>query len=405
MTLTPALGTPSAPAGPGVLLGLIVARLARLRYGRLKLVLPGGGRYVFVGTEAGPSAELRIRRRRLGRRLALGGGVGLAEAYVDGDWDSPDLPALLEVLARNEAAFAGRLSGMRWPRLIGRARHLLNRNTRAGARRNIAAHYDLSNDFYATWLDPGMTYSGAVFADTGQDLAAAQAEKFRRIAALAGLRPGTAVLEIGCGWGGFAEYAARAYGCRVTAITLSRAQCDYARRRIRAAGLNDRVDIRVCDYRDMEDRYDAVVSMEMIEAVGEAYWPMFFDKVRNSLKPGGRAALQAITMDEARWPRYRGGADFIQKYVFPGGLLPPVSALRSNAAAAGLLWQDEASYGMDYARTLALWRGRFEAAWPVIADLGFDARFRRLWRFYLAYCEAGFRVGRVDLLQFALGRE
>jgi cyclopropane-fatty-acyl-phospholipid synthase len=288
--------------------------------------------------------------------------------------------------------------------LARRLWHALNANTRRGSKRNIAAHYDLGNNFYSRWLDATMTYSCALFARPETDLAEAQRAKYGAIADKLALAPGRRVLEIGCGWGGFASFAARERQANVTAITISREQLDFVRARIQREGLGERVDARLVDYRDLQGKFDAVASIEMFEAVGEKYWPAFFDKVASSLEPGGRAALQIITIADRWFEGYRKGVDFIQRYIFPGGMLPSPGALAREAARAGLKIDRQEFYGQHYAHTLGLWHERFRAAWPEIAPLGFDLRFRRMWEFYLAYCQAGFRSGSIDLTQLALVR-
>jgi len=379
--------------------------LDRLDYGCLSVTLPDGGTMTGHGqAEADLKAGITLHSYRALRRLLLGGDVGFAEAYVAGDWDTPDLSALLTVAARNRLSLGHSIEGIAPLRWWNRLVHLARPNNRRGSRRNIAAHYDLGNDFYAAWLDGGMTYSAAVFTADRASLEDAQQEKYARLCEAAGLRDGDHVLEIGCGWGGFAITAARDYGCRVTAVTVSREQWQYAHDRVVAAGLDDRVEVRLQDYRDVGGIYDAVVSIEMFEAVGETYWPVFADVVRERLKPGGRAALQVITIDDALFDSYRRNADFIQRYVFPGGMLPTPAVLRRVAEGGGLRWLSEDMFGMDYARTLAEWRRRFLDAWPRIERLGFDTRFRRLWTYYLAYCEAGFRAGSIDVGHFVIVR-
>ena len=396
--------------GSGGLAESVTLALAeRLTHGQLTLHLPDGRTRVFIGDAAGPAAEMTLRSPQVFRRLLSGGELGLAEAYMDGGWDTPDLTALITLGALNEDVLQRTLAGNLWGRLASQAIHALRPNSRRGSRRNIAAHYDLGNDFYAAWLDPSMTYSAALFSGPGDDaLEAAQTSKYRRMAELAGITADHHVLEIGCGWGGFCTWAAAAIGCRVTAITISEAQYAYTRARVRAAGLADKVEVRLQDYRDLTGSFDAIVSIEMLEAVGEAYWPLYFRRLRERLRPGGRAALQVITIADDRFDSYRRGVDFIQRYIFPGGMLPSPAVLRGLTAEAGLGVARVSRHGADYARTLALWRQRFERAWPVIAASEggrFDERFHRMWRYYLAYCEAGFEIGRIDLLHLSLTRD
>jgi cyclopropane-fatty-acyl-phospholipid synthase len=335
------------------------------------------------------------------RRLALGGDVGFAEGYLAVEWDSPDLTGLIELFAVNREAVEVALPKGLGARLVGLLRALLNRNTRARARRNAVAHYDLGNAFYAAWLDTSMTYSAAIFGP-GDDLAAAQARKYRALAEATGIGPGHHVLEIGCGWGGFAIFAAREIGCRVTAVTVSAEQARHAAERIVVEGLADRVTVRREDYRDVRGTFDAVVAIEMIEAVGEAHWPAFFATLRDRLVPGGRAGLQVITVRDDLFPAYRKEHGFIRQTIFPGGMLPSPAALRALEAGAGLTRRSERAFGPDYARTIVAWRERFRDAWPEIAGGRFDERFRRMWEYYLAYCEAGFRTGTIDVRQIVL---
>ncbi len=381
----------------------VLLKLARrLAIGRLELTLPSGRQETIVGRQDGPGAALTVRRLRLVRRLLTAGANGFAEGYMAGDCDTPDLEALLRLAALNEAALADALSGRWYARLLHRVQHRLKPNTRAGSKRNIHAHYDLGNQFYRQWLDPTMTYSSAVFPRGGEDLTQAQLNKYRLICDAAAVQPGSSLLEIGCGWGGFASYAARERGARVTAITISDAQHEVASRRIFEEGLGERVAILKQDYRDTQGRYDAVASIEMFEAVGERYWPAFFAKVKDVLKPGGQAGLQIITIQDGLFQRYRRSADFIQRHIFPGGMLPSPAALLAETRRAGLAWLGDHGFALDYARTLRTWRERFQSAWEAIQPLGFDERFRRLWTYYLSYCEAGFRTGRIDLRQIAL---
>jgi cyclopropane-fatty-acyl-phospholipid synthase len=324
------------------------------------------------------------------------GDIGLAEAYIDGVWDSSDLTGVMTLLAKNRDALRSAVYG-RWQSLLmARIRHLLNSNSKTGSRKNIMAHYDLGNDFYKLWLDPSMSYSSALYraVDDG-NLETAQRAKYRRILRRLGAQPNEHVLEIGCGWGGFAEMAV-ADGLKTTGVTLSPAQLEWAQKRVPEA------DLRLQDYRDINQQFDHIVSIEMFEAVGERWWPSYFKTVKKALKPGGRAVIQSITIRDDMFGDYRKSTDFIQQHVFPGGMLPSRSAFRAAAAKQGLTVRNEYAFGVDYARTLAEWHSSFEAQWPQIAAQGFDEKFRRLWRMYLCYCEAGFLAGTVDVVHFEL---
>jgi cyclopropane-fatty-acyl-phospholipid synthase len=394
--------------GEGALWTLALDRLcARLARGRLTLIRPDGRARVHAGAEPGPEATVLLRSPLAARRLLLGGALGFGEAYVAGLWDTPDLDAVLRLVLVNEDRIGIAEPGSALARLVQLWRHRRNANTRAGSRRNIAYHYDLGNAFYGAWLDPSMTYSSALWGDTpDQTLEQAQAAKYRALCQALDLQPGQHVLEIGCGWGGFAEIAAGEFGCRVTGLTLSREQLAYAQNRMAAAGLSERVEVRLQDYRDATGIFDAVASIEMVEAVGEAHWPLFFETLRDRVRPGGRVALQAIVIEPWRFPEYRVTPDFIQTHVFPGGMLPTVPHLRDGLAKAGLTVTDTRGFGADYARTLDLWRAAFTAAWSDILalDAGFDEPFRRLWLYYLAYCKAGFAHGSIDVIHMTAER-
>ncbi|WP_374274251.1 class I SAM-dependent methyltransferase [Brevundimonas sp.] len=370
--------------------------------GRLHVTLPGGATHDMTGSEPGPRGAITIHDWRFARRVLRSGDIGFAEGYVEGEWDTPDLAALLEALARNHDNIRRLFDGNALMKVVNWVGHRLNRNSRAGAKSNIHAHYDLGNAFYSAWLDPSMTYSSAVFAGPNDTLEAAQARKYQTLARAMDLKPGMSVLEIGCGWGGFAEYAAREIGAQVTAITISKEQHAFASERIARAGLTDLADIRLIDYRDIDGRFDRVASIEMFEAVGQEYWPAYFGKIQRSLTAGGKAGLQIITIEDALFGGYNKRTDFIQKYIFPGGMLPSEATLKPVIAGAELSWSAVERFGLSYAETLAEWMRRFDAAWPGIARMGFDERFRRLWRFYLAYCEAGFRSRRTDVIQLVL---
>lgn len=375
---------------------LVFALLEKLHGGMLEVRLPDGSRQLFGDGEHG--VTLQVHDEAMFGQVLARGDIGLAEAYLDGHWDSPDITGLLALLARNRAALKKAVYGS-WRKLLAaRVRHWLNGNSKAGSKRNIMAHYDLGNDFYRLWLDPSMSYSSALYraVDDG-DLESAQRAKYRRILRKLRATPGQRVLEIGCGWGGFAELAV-ADGLQVTGLTLSPAQLAWARQRVPQA------DLRLQDYRDTDEQFDHVVSIEMFEAVGERWWPTYFKTVARALKPGGRAVVQSITIRDDLFADYRKGTDFIQQYVFPGGMLPSRSSFRAAAAKQGLTVHAEFAFGLDYARTLAEWRHAFETKWPQIAALGFDDHFRRLWRLYLCYCEAGFLAGNIDVVHFELAR-
>ncbi len=359
------------------------------------------GQALRFGDDKGADVDLTIRDWRFVARVAGGGDIGFAESWIAGEWTSGNLAALLTLLSANAERFMAYFKGGWSGQLIARIGQARRANTYAGSRRNILAHYDLGNAFFAEWLDASMTYSSARF-DLAEALDDAQGAKYEALAQMLRLKPGDRMLEIGCGWGGFAEHVARCHGARVLAITISDEQYSYATDRIARAGLAGQVEVRLQDYRDVEGQFDAVASIEMIEAVGEAYWLVYFDKIAALLKPGGRCGIQAITIRDDLFDGYRQRADFIQSHIFPGGMLPSLARLHAETAAAGLNWLECAAFGQSYARTLAAWTDRFEARWQTIRGLGFDERFHRLWLFYLAYCEAGFRSKRTDVVQVAL---
>ncbi|MCO6052050.1 cyclopropane-fatty-acyl-phospholipid synthase family protein [Mesorhizobium sp. RP14(2022)] len=379
---------------------IVLRALIGLPVGSLRVTVPNGASFTVGGRAPGPAAEVRLKNWRLPGRAFAGGTIGLAESYIDGDWDSPDVTSFLELFVRNEKHGEELAGGASWLlTVLQRVRHWLNENTVKGSRRNISAHYDLGNEFYRLWLDPSMTYSAALFSNGANDLESAQSEKYRALARDTGITDRDHVLEIGCGWGGFAEFAAREIGCKVTGLTVSREQLDFAKARLQQEGLSDKVELRLQDYRHEAGTYDKVVSIEMFEAVGEKYWQTFFAKLRSCLKSGGAAGLQVITINEKSFPAYRAQPDFIQRYVFPGGMLPTPSRLRSLGEEQQLSLVAERIFPQDYARTLKEWRERFWNAWQRIVPLGFDERFRKLWEFYLFYCEAGFRAEYIDVRQ------
>ena len=405
MTVSTADLVPSVERTPRVFAMLVRLLSANWTYGRLTLTLPNGEVHRLEGQVPGPNAVMNVLDYRFAARVLANGDIGYAEGYMAGEWDSPHLAVLLETLASNYDHIRRLFDGNVAMLAINWIGHKLNRNSRRGSKKNIHAHYDLGNAFYAEWLDRSMTYSSAKFLHPTEPLEVAQTRKYAALAQAMELKPGMRVLEIGCGWGGFAEYAAREIGAHVTGVTISQEQHDWARERLFNAGLSDRTDIRLMDYRDITGSFDRVASIEMFEAVGKEYWGAYFDKVREVLVPGGRAGLQIITIQDKLFEEYNARTDFIQKYVFPGGMLPSEARLQPVVEAAGLSWDSVDRFGIDYADTLQRWDQRFQAAWDDIRRMGgFDERFRRLWRFYLGYCEAGFRSRRTDVIQLALTR-
>jgi cyclopropane-fatty-acyl-phospholipid synthase len=379
--------------------------LHRLQKGSLTMQLPDGSLQHF-GPGGGPVAGITLRSWNVFGAALKSGDIGFAESYIAGDWTTPHLSELLKLFIANRQQIEGVIYGSWAGRLLYRIRHLLHRNTRANSQKNIHAHYDLGNAFYALWLDDTMNYSSAWFEGNAQgDMRTAQQAKVRRALRMAGVKPGDRVLEIGCGWGALAEMATTEFGASLTGVTLSTEQLDFAQQRMVQQGVADQADLRLQDYRDIHDGpFDAICSIEMVEAVGREYWPTYFQAVRRLLKPGGRACIQSIVIDDSLFKRYIGSTDFIQQYIFPGGCLPCPSEFRREAEAAGLRVEDEFAFGQDYAETLRRWRERFVARRAQILRLGFDERFMRIWEFYLCYCEAAFSMNNTNLMQFTLVR-
>lgn len=373
--------------------------------GRIDFVLPDGRRFRAEGAKPGPVAELVVHNPDCFARLIREGDLGFCEAYLDGWWSTPDLQALMDLvqLPENDPVNDG-YPGMGLVRFYEKLRFWLQSNSKVQARKNISYHYDLGNAFYRLWLDETMTYSSAVFRTGQESLEAAQTEKYRSMVDQMGAKPGDHVLEIGCGWGGFAEYAAKERGLRVTGLTISQAQYDYAVERMEKAGLSDRVTIKLQDYRDERGLYDGVASIEMFEAVGEKYWPVYFNALRDRLKPGAKATLQIITIADKRWEVYRRSVDFIQKYIFPGGMLPSPSVLRAEVERAGLRVAGSVEFGLSYSQTLRRWHDTFNARWEEVSKMGFDDRFRRMWNFYLTSCAGAFEGGNCDVTQITVSK-
>ncbi|AXI46453.1 SAM-dependent methyltransferase [Sulfitobacter sp. SK012] len=381
----------------------VLATAKDLHQGRIDFVLPDGRTFRAEGAEAGVVAEIRVHNDDLFARMIREGDLGFCDAYLDGWWSTPDLQAFMDFIhaEANENIYDG-FPGMALVRGYERFRFWLQRNNKAQALKNISYHYDLGNDFYGLWLDDTMTYSSALFSDPQQSMEAAQTAKYKSMVDEMGAQPGDHVLEIGCGWGGFAEYAAGERGLKVTCLTISEEQFKYAQERIDKAGLSDLVEFKLQDYRDELGTYDGIASIEMFEAVGEQYWPAYFETVRERLKPGKTATLQIITVADRRWHIYKRGVDFIQKYIFPGGMLPSPSVLRGQIEKAGLAVVRSIEFGKSYDITLRRWHETFNEKWDQVAAMGFDDRFRRMWNFYLTSCAATFESGNCDVTQITV---
>ena len=401
-TLNPPPLADSAPAAARAVFRL----MKELKHGTLNIQLPDGGTLSFGSTEGTElRASIRLHNWNACSAALKSGDIGFAESFIAGDWTTPDLTALLTLFIANREEVERVIYGSWWGSLLYRAKHLFNRNSRRGSAKNIHAHYDLGNEFYRLWLDPTMNYSSAWFeGDRGGDLVHAQWAKVRRALTECDVKPGDRVLEIGCGWGALAESAARDFGAAVTGVTLSREQLAWGEQRLADSQLPG--ELRYQDYRDVADGpFDAIASIEMFEAVGREYWPSFFETLKAQLKPGGKACIQSITIRDDLFDRYVKSTDFIQQYIFPGGLLPSPSTFRVAAAKAGLKVVGELDFGLDYAETLKRWRTSFLAADGPVRQLGFDTRFMRIWEFYLGYCEAAFATHNTSVMQFTLQRE
>jgi len=370
--------------------------------GRMDVVLPDGRRFRHEGAVPGPVAEIVTHNNDVFARLVREGDVGFMEAYMDGSWTTPDLQAVFDYINKEGDMLIQKFPGLKLVQAYEKARFWMLRNTKAQARKNISKHYDLGNDFYGLWLDETMTYSSGMFATSQDPLEAAQTAKYKSIIDRMDVAPGDHVLEIGCGWGGFAEYAAAERGLRVTGLTLSKEQLNFAEERIEKAGLSDLVEFRLQDYRDETGVYDGIASIEMFEAVGREYWPVYFDTLRDRLHPGRLASLQIITVPDTRWAVYTRSVDFIQKYIFPGGMLPAPMKLAEQLARAGLEDRGSISLAKDYSITLRRWYDRFNHRWDEVAAQGFDERFRKMWNLYLTGCAGAFEYGMCDVIQMTV---
>ena len=377
--------------------------LSRIEAGELRAVFPSNFQKVYSGGQVGPTADIKINSWKLVPRLLLSGDMGLAESFLSGEWETSNLTQLILLGDINERALGNAVTPSKFINLIEKLRHQRRDNSKRGSRRNIAAHYDLGNEFYSHWLDNSMSYSSALFTDFGEELEVGQNRKYQRLAKALKLKEGDQVLEIGCGWGGFAEIAAKEYKCNVVGITLSNEQAKFAQRRMQENQLSNLVDIRIEDYRDVQGSFDKIVSIEMFEAVGEEHWRNYFETIKSRLKPGGLAGIQSITIANEFFESYKSRPDFIQKYIFPGGILPSEDKLNNAVSSAGLKILDDYYFGKSYAETLRRWQSTFEQKWDDIKNLGFDEKFQKMWRYYLSYCEAGFESGHINVGQFLIG--
>ena len=377
--------------------------LSRIEAGELRAVFPSSFQKVYSGGQVGPTADIQINSWKLVPRLLLSGDMGLAESFLSGEWETSNLTQLILLGDINERALGNAVTPSKFINLIEKLRHKRRDNSKQGSRRNIAAHYDLGNKFYSQWLDNSMSYSSALFKDFGEKLEVGQNRKYQRLAKALKLKEGDRVLEIGCGWGGFAEIAAKEYKCNVVGITLSNEQAKFAQKRMQETQLTNLVDIRIEDYRDVQGSFDKIVSIEMFEAVGEEHWRNFFETIKTRLEPGGLAGIQSITIANEFFDTYKRRPDFIQKYIFPGGILPSEDKLNNAVSSAGLKILDDYYFGKSYAETLRRWQSTFEQKWDDIKKLGFDEKFQKMWRYYLSYCEAGFETGHINVGQFLIG--
>lgn len=382
----------------------VSAMLSKMERGRLDVTIPDGRKFRFEGKAPGYVAEVSIHNPDLFARLIREGDLGFCEAYLDGWWSTPDLIAFMDFIHDTSEEMYDSFPGQALLRLYEQMRFWMQRNSKRQAKKNISAHYDLGNDFYSLWLDETMTYSSAIYKTGQESLETAQTQKYASMVDLMGVKEGDHVLEIGCGWGGFAEYAAKERGLKVTCLTISKEQYNYAVERIEKAGLSDLVTFKLQDYRDERGTYDGIASIEMFEAVGRQYWPAYFETVRKCLKPGKKATLQIITIKDSRWAVYNRSVDFIQKYIFPGGMLPSPSILRQEVRKSGLNVEGSIEFGESYSQTLRRWYETFNDRWDEVKSHGFDDRFKRMWNFYLASCAGTFHVGNCDVTQITISR-
>ncbi len=382
---------------------IVFNSLKYIKYGYLKLINHDGEIYIFGNENDELKVNLKINKPGITYKIIKSGSIGLAEAYMRGDFETDNLTNFIELTAKN-INLIYKFSGILDFPLLNNIKNFFYNNNKSRSKKNIAKHYDLGNEFFSLWLDPTLTYSSAIFENERNDLKSAQINKYKKLLELIKPKSGNKLLEIGCGWGGFAEYVGKNFDVELDCITISKKQYEYASQKIYQEGLTDKVKIRFQDYRDVEKKYNFITSIEMIEAVGQKYLKNYFQSIRSSLTPTGKAAIQAITIDDKLYPRYKNKEDFIQKYIFPGGFLPSKKSIYDNTSKSGLKIQSYNSYGLHYSDTLKLWRDEFFKKWDQISKQGFDNNFKRMWHFYLSYCEAGFKAKNIDLIQFSLNK-
>ena len=380
---------------------LVYKFLSKINYGYLELTTFDGNVLKFGNPNDKLQANILIKKQNFNYNLIRGGSIGFAESYMRGEFETDNLSNLIELTARN-IEIIHKFSGILDFPIINFVKNKIIKNTKSRSKQNIAKHYDLGNDFFSLWLDETLTYSSAIFNDNSKNLSEAQNNKYQKLIDLIKPKHGDKVLEIGCGWGGFAEYLGKKYDVKLDCITISKKQFDYAKERIFKCGLNEKVNIEIKDYRDLNDKYNSIASIEMIEAVGQNYLEGYFKTIKNNLSEGGKVGIQAITIDDKLFDRYKNKQDFIQKYIFPGGFLPNKSSINRYVSDNGLAINSYISYADHYANTLSLWRNEFLKKWDLIKNQGFDLTFKRMWEFYLSYCEAGFKSKNIDLIQFSM---
>ena len=382
---------------------IVLNSLKNISYGKIQFINYDGKKTLLGEDSSGKTVTLRLKKPGLTFEIINKGSIGLAESYMRGDFDTNNLTDLIEIAAKNINK-VHKFSGILDFPLVNYFKKFFIKNTKKKSRENISKHYDLGNEFFSLWLDKTLTYSSAIFEDQKNDLENAQINKYKKLTSLTKLKPGDKILEIGCGWGGFAEFIGKNYDVELDCITISKKQYEFAKERIYKNGLNEKVNIQMLDYRDVNKKYNAVASIEMIEAVGQNYLPSYFKKIKDSLSEGGIAAIQAITIDDKIYDRYKLKTDFIQKYIFPGGFLPSKKEILKLSNQNGLYFDKCNSYGLDYSNTLRIWRNEFAKKWNSISQQGFDDTFKRMWNFYLSYCEAGFKAKNIDLIQFSMNK-